>query len=486
MSEPRVVVVGGGLAGCAAATVLTERGVKVTIVEREGFLGGRAGAWADQLADGTPFQMERGFHAFFRNYKNLRALLARVDPSLSFLKPLSDYPLLGPDGREESFANLTTIPVLNVAQLVLRSSSLALSDLRHADLDRARAMLMFERASTYETFDGMTAKEFLTSLRFPPRAKQMLFDVFAHSFFNPEEDYSAAELLSMFHFYFLRNRDGLVFDVLSEPFSTAFFAPLSELLSRRGAELRLGVDARGVERRESGFVVQTSTGPLPCDGVVLALHVPGLRALDLATVLDAEDRARIASLDVTAPFAVWRLFLDAPLARSRAPFAGTTGLGILDNVSIYEHLEGESARWARRTGGSVVELHAYAVDPAATEEGLQRELLAGLHAAYPEARSRRIIESRFILRQDCPSFRPNSDALRPGVRTATAGLVLAGDFVKLPFPSALMERATSSGMLAANALLERMGRRGVAVLHGPLEGPLARLGRGFGARAPSV
>ena len=34
------------------------------------------------------------------------------------------------------------------------------------------------------------------SLRFPPAARQMLFDVFAHSFFNPEEQYSAAELLA--------------------------------------------------------------------------------------------------------------------------------------------------------------------------------------------------------------------------------------------------------------------------------------------------
>ena len=31
-------------------------------------------------------------------------------------------------------------------------------------------------------------------------ARRMLFDVFAHSFFNPEEEMSAAELLMMFHF----------------------------------------------------------------------------------------------------------------------------------------------------------------------------------------------------------------------------------------------------------------------------------------------
>src|SRR5688572_11130058 len=91
VTTPRsVTVVGGGLAGLAAATVLAERGVAVTVVEKEAFLGGRAGAWTDQLADGTPFQMERGFHAFFRQYYNLRGLMRRVDPSLSRLRELTD------------------------------------------------------------------------------------------------------------------------------------------------------------------------------------------------------------------------------------------------------------------------------------------------------------------------------------------------------------------------------------------------------------
>ncbi|NIW23660.1 MAG: FAD-dependent oxidoreductase, partial [Gammaproteobacteria bacterium] len=58
-SDHRVVVVGGGIAGVAAATVLAERGVRVTLVEREKFLGGRAGAWTETLASGESFEMER-------------------------------------------------------------------------------------------------------------------------------------------------------------------------------------------------------------------------------------------------------------------------------------------------------------------------------------------------------------------------------------------------------------------------------------------
>src|SRR5690242_16230984 len=84
------VVLGGGLGGVSAALVLAEHGIAVTLIEREGYLGGRVGAWTERLNDGEVFEMERGFHAFFRQYYNLRSLLRRVDPKLQKLVRLRD------------------------------------------------------------------------------------------------------------------------------------------------------------------------------------------------------------------------------------------------------------------------------------------------------------------------------------------------------------------------------------------------------------
>ncbi len=105
---------------------------------------------------------------------------------------------------------------------------------------------------------------------------------------------------------------------------------------------------------------------------------------------------------------------------------------------------------------------------------MRRQLLEGLHGLYPETRAAHIVEERYLVRQDCPSFRPGSYQSRPVVDTPFEGVAIAGDFVKLPIPSALMERAAASGFLAANRLLAVHGVRSEPIRSVPLRGVLAR------------
>jgi len=459
--RPQVLVAGGGLAGVAAAVILAERGAAVTIVEASSALGGRVGGWTDTMADGQPFEMERGFHAFFRQYYNLRALLRRVDPKLAHLTPVTDYPLLGPDGLVESFAGLPRLPIVNLIALVRRSSTMTLRDALRVDDTLGQAMMAYDPDATYAKYDDMSAGEFLDRLGFPPRARQMLFDVFAHSFFNPEATLSAAELMIMFHFYFIGNPEGIVFDVLDGPFSTTLWRPMQRWLELRGVEIRLGERVEKLSRADGRWRITTSAGDTTADSVVLAPHVDGLRAIieRSPTIGDPTWRAAIASQTVTNPFAVWRLWLDTPTQTGRAPFVGTTGLGLLDNISLYHLFQDESRDWAARTGGSIIELHAYALPEGLSEAQIKADMLATLHLLYPETRSAKILEQRYLQHQDCPAFRPGTARQRPRVMTPEPDLVLAGDLVHTDFPSALMERAVATGMLAANVLLQRRGVR---------------------------
>lgn len=473
LEKPKnVTVIGGGLAGVAAAVILAERGAQVTLLERENYLGGRVGGWTDHL-DGETFEMERGFHAFFRQYYNLRRLLQRIDPQRHLLMPLQDYPIYGPNGSVESFQKLPRRAPWNVATLVMRTPHLTFRDLLRTNVKAAMEMLRYDPSVTYAAFDHLTAREYLDSLNFPPQARRMLFDVFSHSFFNPEDKMSAGELLMMFHFYFLGNPEGLIFDVLLEPFSDSLWRPFARYLTGLGVQLRLNTAAEKIEKREAGWRISAkNVEPVDADGVVLAVTVPALQAIvrDSPDLADETWRAAVAGLSLTLPFAVWRIWLDKPVNPDRSPFVGTAGLGMIDNISVYELFEGESRRWALRHGGSVIEIHAYAVPEGTNEEEIKRFFLDRLHLLYPETKEKKICAERFLWRQDCPAFAPGGFASRPTVATPLPGVALAGDFVQAPIPSALMEKAVTTGILAANRLLADWNVRSEDLYSVPLRG----------------
>lgn len=426
--------------------------------------------------------MERGFHAFFRQYYNLRELLRRVDPGFEHLIRLKDYPVMAPGGAVQSFENLPTRPPWNVAALVRRAESFRYRDLLNVNGFAALEMLRYHSDRTYSRYDRTSARDYLNSLRFPPAARRMMFDVFSHSFFNPEEEMSAGELLMMFHFYFMANPEGLVFDVLDDEFEASLWTPFRSYLESLGVRFRLGTEVTALETSSGMWTAacgHPGGGALEAekaDSTVLAATVPGLQTILRSSprVGTPEWRGQVAALRLTLPFVVWRLWLDCPMREGRHPFVGTAGYGVLDNISVYELLEAESRRWADRTGGAVVELHAYAVPESVPEDELRKAMLSGLHDLYPETRGAGIVHEVFRIDRDCPSFPPGGHANRPGVETPSNGLVLAGDFVRLDFPTALMERATASGFLAANHLLARWDVTPEPVWSVTRYGPLVR------------
>jgi isorenieratene synthase len=361
--------------------------------------------------------------------------------------------------------------------LTRRAPTQGFLDLLKVNKRAALAMMQYQRDWTYAHYDQMTAGDYLRSLNFPPDAQQMLFDVFSRSFFNPGEDMSAAELLMMFHFYFAGNPEGLIFDVAAQPFSTAIWKPLEGYLATLNVDVRTHCSASRVTKGTgSRWSVELDGQPVAADHVVLAVNIPALQSIVAASpdLDDAGFRKSVDSLALTNPFAVWRLWLDKAANPERKPFAGTTGIGSLDNISLYHLFEDESREWVARNGGAVVELHAYGVAFDATEKDLRDDLMQALNRFYPEFNGANIIDERFLMRGDCPGFAPGSDAIRPDVATAHEGITLAGDFVRLNTPTALMERAVASGYLAANTLLAPYDVKPEPIYSVPLHGILGK------------
>lgn len=492
-AAPHVVVVGGGIAGISAAVGLAERGVRVTLLEAESSLGGRVRSWPVDVptpgadASGAPDDratMSRGFHAFFRQYYNLRALLRRVDPSLECLRPVADYPLRHADGTQDSFTQIATRPPLNFLSFVARSPSFGLRDLTRVDADRALDLLDVDFPATYSRYDGVSAADALDALRFPERMRSLALEVFARSFFADPRDFSAGELVAMFHMYFLGSGEGLLFDVSRDDFDTTMWRPLRSYLEGLGAHAVTGCRVESIERDGEGFRVSAGAaaagaddasrgridfaidrddahGSLRADAVVIATSRDVLQRLVDGTDLGDEAwRASVLTGEMAPRFIVQRLWFDRPVAAGSAPFVGTAAYGHLDNVSLVHDLEDGAAQWAKRCGGSVVELHAYAVPNDVTDDEVLADLRHQLDRLHPELTGCEPVHEEVLVEADCPLAGTDEWAARPGVVTPQPKLVLAGDGVRCELPVALMERAATTGFQAANALLRHWGLPG--------------------------
>ncbi|MFG1929478.1 FAD-dependent oxidoreductase [Mycobacterium sp. NPDC048908] len=473
---PRVVVVGAGIAGLAAATGLAERGVIVEVIERESYLGGRVGGWAEPLSDGTSGAMNRGFHAFFRQYYNLRSLLRRVDPALKILTPVDDYPLIDAYGRRDTFRGLPQTPPFNALAFALRSPTFRLRDMARLNARAAAPLAAVSVPDTYHRLDHIDAESFLRAINFPEAARHLAFEVFSRSFFAEPRDLSAAELATMFHIYFLGSSEGLVFDVANDNFDVALWNPLKDYLSSLGVRFHTGQSVTAVHAGSRFSVESDSARAHDADGVVLATDTASLQRIVANSPSLGDDtwRRRVAALQTAAPFVVHRLWLDRAVRPDRPAFLGTGGRPPLDNVSVLERYERQAAEWTRRTGGSVIELHSYATT---SHDGLRERLLTRLHEIYPETEQAHIVDEKTLYRNDCPRFAPGDFANRPTVTTPQDGLMLAGDGVRIDLPVALMERAATTGWTAANELLKRFGVMGHDIQTVPVRGRSAALRR---------
>ena len=489
-ADRHVVVVGGGIAGVTTALALAERGVRVTVLEREDRLGGRVRAWPVGSPDDS-VRMSRGFHAFFRQYYNLRAVLRRTDPTLSRLRPLDDYPLVRDGGGRDSFARIPRTPPLNLAAFVARSPSFDLAGLAGVDVEAALGLLDVEFPATYTELDGVSAAEVLDRLRFPEAARHLALEVFARSFFADPREFSGAELVAMFHMYFVGSSEGLLFDVPCDDYDTTLWAPLGVHLHELGVRVVTGREVRSVAELGDGLsVLHGERGGdddqdwLEADAVVLALDPVGLRRVVAASPGLAGDdgagaawREAVAGIRSAPAFAVWRLWLSGRVAPERPPFLGTSGYGPLDNVSVLERFEEHATRWSADHGGSVVELHAYALPDDTVEADLRDRMLAELHRVYPETTGLATVHEEWLVERDCVLVGLEPWRSRPGVRTPDPRVVLAGDAVRCDLPVALMERAATTGFMAADRLLSAWGMPGHGVWSVPMGSRLGSVPR---------
>lgn len=444
----KVGVVGGGLAGLAAAVALVERGFHVELFEARRKLGGRAGSYVDPA---TGEAIDHCQHVAMGCCTNFLDFCRRTGVS-TLLTRQKTLHFFGPDGRRCDFSPSRWLP----APLHLVGPLLSLSYLTWRDkLGIARAIralargqgIGFRGQESQTTMLGWLKEQWQSTGAIERFWKVVLVSALAESL----DRVSVPAARKVFVDGFMAHRDAADVLVPAVSLGELYDEGVATWLRQRGVQIHLESPVSEVAGDAAGKMILKLAGRTErAFGFVMTavpwhrlnkLLSPALRA-----IVDADNAfEQIPS----APISGVHLWFDRRLTDlSHAVFVGrlsqwmfARNLNPQSSEHYYQVVISASYDLADRERQSVVE-----------------EVCGDLAAAFPGAKAARLLRWQLITdRQAVFSASSSVEAARPSQQTAVSPLLLAGDWTRTGWP-ATMESAVRSGYLAAEAVLRQLGR----------------------------
>lgn len=439
---PRVVVVGGGLAGLAASLAALDLGLDVTLFEGRPRLGGRASSFPDPQS-GT--LADNGQHLALGCCTNFADFCRRIGVKEGFRLPKS-IRFLMPDGQLGKLTFARWPAPFHLAPSFLRLPFLTVGD----KLRIARGSSALLRG--FDPRPGESFADWLLRHGQTVRTLAVFWGPVLISALNEQLDrldpHAARKVIVE---GLLAARDAGRPVIPDVPLQELLGDPAGAKLRERGADLRLTCGVRlvaideelglqGVRLRDGSFV--------PADFVVLA--VPWYRAKDL---LEPHARAACRTLDGldhldAAPIVGVHLWFDRPVW----PHDHAVTPGRLVHWVFRERGEG-SGDYLKLVISAARDLEGW------DRHQIQAMVLEDLAGMNPAIREANVVACRVVTEHRATFVpAPGSDAIRPPQRTAIDGLMLAGDWTATGWP-ATMEGAIRGGYLAAEEIARDLGRR---------------------------
>jgi len=441
-----VIIVGGGLAGLAAAAALGSRGVPTVILESRPRLGGRASSFLDPTSGEY---IDNCQHVSLGCCTNFRHFCETTGLSGSFRRESTLY-FVSPTGRIDRFSASSLPAPLHLAGAFARLSSLSWRD----KLALGRGLRALARGVTPADRAGSFA-DWLVRQRQTPAAIHRFWHVVLVSALSESLDRIDVEhARKVFVDTFLAHRDGWFVEIPRVPLETLYGGPLAEWLSRHHCQVRLQASVEQIELADGRVTsVRLASGErVPADAVIVA--VPFHRLTSLLPPELADEYAPVANFEA-APISSLHLWFDRPITDlPHAVLVDRLGQWMFNRTVLGS---GDPAT-ATRDGYyyQVVISASRELDRRPREEVLAA-VLEELRAIWPAARDATLLHSRQVTEHRAVfSPLPGVDARRPPQQTRIPNLQLAGDFTQTGWPST-MEGAVRSGYLAAANLLNQSG-----------------------------
>ena len=482
-----IAIIGGGLAGLAAAVAARQAGLDVELFEARRRLGGRAGSFRDPVSGEL---VDHCQHVAMGCCTNLADFCRRTGIDACFRRHRR-LTFIGPDARPHALAAAWLPAPLHLLPGLFRLGYLSradrwrivrtlvrlarwkpLGDIAIAD---CRLQPQLAPAATPVTIGGdMTIGDWLSQQGQSQQAVERFWSVVLVSALGETLDRaSLAAAQKVFVDGFLAHRRAYELLVPDAPLGEIYDQRLANWLAAAGVRLHLGARVRRIEgdaSRAAGLVLDDGP-PRPFDHFILA--VPWRAAADLLSPpLRAATPALEAARGFTAsPITAVHLWFDRPIMPcEHAVLVGRLSQWVFHHRRRTPHAPREGARHTEREGVRHAERDEYdgyyqvVISGSHRLEGGDRQAIVDgvcreLQATWPQAREATRLRWRMVTEPEAVfSYRPGLDAQRPAQQTPVSNLLVAGDWTRTGWP-ATMEGAVRSGYLAVERLLETLGRR---------------------------
>ncbi|MFN2421052.1 MAG: hydroxysqualene dehydroxylase HpnE [Gemmatimonadota bacterium] len=445
-----VVVVGGGLAGIAAALTLARAGRRVVLCERRPFLGGRAFSFADP---DTGAVIDNGQHVLVGACARLRALFSAIGAPLNaFVRQRRlEVAILDEAGRRAVVRSPPLPAPLHVLPSLLAYRHLDRAERRVTA--RAMRALVSARGHARAALDPIPLGGWLETRGVSARAVDRFWEPLVRPALNiPARQANTPLAAFFFEQTVWRGRAGGALWLPATGLSDAIGNPAALALARAGVELKLGARVRRIacEGNRVGGVELAEGETIESEDVVAAVPPTALAEIAPRAALPAH----VGDLGASPIVNVF-LWYDRPVLD--LAFAGTLDPD-LQWVFDRERLLGHEAAGGHGVGISLSAADSVLDLPKETIAERTDEALARVFPTRLAARRVRFA----VVKEPRATFLAGAGlrGRRPAADEAPAhGLWLAGDWTDTGWP-ATMEGAVQSGESAAGAVLTGSSRRG--------------------------
>jgi squalene-associated FAD-dependent desaturase len=462
-----IAIIGGGLAGMAAAAVLSGRGLRVELFEQSNRLGGRAGSFEESW---NGQEIDQCQHVAMGCCTNFLDFCRRSGVENCFQRHKTLH-FIGPDGMQSDISAAAWLPApYHLLPGLMRLKFLTRRE-RWSILRTLRKLIRLKPSK--ENYQ-LTVGRWLQQQGQSETAIERFWSVVLVSALSETVDFaSLAAARKVFVEAFYTSRHAYELIATRVPLGEVFARRIPDWLEQENVHIHRSARVMAIARHESSDLnVHLYDGSVQnFDAVIVAVPWFEVDALLFSSFRTPQWQELMKNIQPAAITAI-HLWFDRPI--TDLPHAALVGRlsqwifngNLMGNTIDHAHdKRGHGARRVSMLPDKKNKSYYYQVVVSAAhravkynKEELLKIVLSDLQSVFSETRQAELLHSRVVeMPRAVFSMQPWMHYHRVDQKTSIPNLLFAGDWTETGWPGT-MEGAVRSGYLAAEGLLKYLGR----------------------------